>query len=291
MKPILHRSLVPGRRSAGLATPLLLILASSSLGFLGFRENPAAAGNRLYAEGRYQEATQKYGEALVDDPDSPILNFNMGGAHYKAGNYDEALASFGRAQDPNDPEHNARAAYNAANVHFRKAARLEAEKPQEALTAYAETLLAYRRVLGMNPKDADAKFNYEMTAKRLKDLQERLEKERQEQQNQEQQNEGQQDQQKQQDQEERHGEQEEQQPDGEQGQPQQGEEQSAAESPTQEQGAAEDGASEEPEHGGEQMSAGEASALLDAARNDELRPEDFIRRQHAGTLAQPARDW
>lgn len=286
----------------------LAVAAFFSCGFLGFAENPAAVGNQRYAEGKYDEAINKYGEALIDEPDSPVLNFNMGDAHYRAGNYDDALASFGRAHDAESAERQARVAYNAANVQYRKAAQLEAEKPQEALKAYAETLVSYRRVLAMNSNDVDAKFNYELTVKRLKDLKERLEKEQQEQQDQEQQEQqedqqqeqGEDQQQEQQDQQEQEqaqqnqGEEQEQQQDQQQEQQQGGEEKQ--EPPQEQQQAEEQQPSEEQQAqeaaaGEDEMSPGEAGALVDAARNDELRPEDFIRRQQAGALVQPAQDW
>jgi Ca-activated chloride channel family protein len=285
---------------------LLVLSAFFSYGFLGFAERPAAVGNELFAQGKYDEAVNKYGEALVDDPDSPVLNFNMGDAHYKAGNYTEALASFGRVQAVEDSEREARVTYNVGNVKFRLAASAEAEKPQEALKAYAEALVAYRRALGINSHDEDAKFNYELTVKRMKELQERIEKEKQEQQQQQEQQQDQQQQEQQEDQQQAENQQqqepgEQQEQPQEQAQPDQGEQQQQPEQQEQQQ-AQPQGEPGEPQdqeaqaqaaEGGEpgEMSEGEAGALVDAARNDELRPEDFIRQMQGGALAQPAQDW
>ncbi len=291
----------------------MAISAALSYGFLGFAERPAAVGNELFAQGKYDEAVQKYGEALVDDSDSPVLNFNMGDAHYKAGNYTQALASFGRVQAPTDSQREAYVAYNVGNVKFRMAAAAEAEKPQDGLKAYAEALAAYRRALGISPNDEDAKFNYELAARRLKELQERIEKEKQEQEQQQeeqQQDEQQQDQQQPQDQQQQdqaqqdqQQQQQQQQEEQKQEQQNQGEEQEQQERDQQEQQQAqqqsepkeqqEQQAQAEADEAGEkdEMSAGEAGTLVDAARNDELRPEDFIRRVQGGALAAPAQDW
>jgi tetratricopeptide (TPR) repeat protein len=57
-----------------------------------------AEGNRLFKQGKFDDAIGKYGEALVDNPDSPLLNFNMGDANYKAGKYAEAMASYSRVR-------------------------------------------------------------------------------------------------------------------------------------------------------------------------------------------------
>lgn len=278
---------------------LLALGAVFLSGFLGFEERPAAVGNELYSQGKYDEAVNKYGEALVDDPDSPALNFNMGDAHYKAGNYTEALASFGRVRAETDSAREERLAYNVGNVKFRTAAAAEAEQPQEALKIYAEALVAYRRAIGIDPNDNDAKFNYEFTVKRIEELKERIEKEQQEQEQQQDQqqpeNEEQQDQQQQQEQQQEGEQQEEQQQQKEQGgeQEEQREDQQAQQEQQGDQGEQEQQQAQAGEEGGEkdEMSEREASALVDAARNDELRPEDFIRQSQGGALAHPAQDW
>ena len=308
----------PQRRFAEL---LLALAALLSCGFLGFGERPAAVGNQLFSQGKYDEAINKYGEALVDDPDSAALNFNMGDAHYKAGNYSEALASFGRVHAATDSEREARVAYNVGNVKFRMAAALEAEKPQDALKAYAESLAAYRRALGIDARDEDAKLNYELTVKRIQELKDRIEKEKQQQQEQQdqqqdqqqeeqQQDQAQQDQQQDQQQEQQQEQQDEQQADDQQQQDQQKQDeeqqqqaqdqqqqqedqQQQAQQQQGEEGGAEgqEAQADEEEAGKDEMSKREAGALVDAARNDELRPEDFIRRAQGGALAQPSQDW
>jgi len=307
MKRAAHRSPRTDHRSPSAALVSLLLAASVSYGFLGFGARPAAVGNQLYAEGKYDEAVNKYGEALVDEPESPALNFNMGDAHYKAGNYTEALASFGRVRAPTESQQESRVAYNVGNVKFRQAASLEAEKPQDALKGYAEALVAYRRSLGIDPNDRDAKFNYEFTVKRMKDLKDRIEKEKQEQQQQQ----DQQDQQPQEDQEQdqqqaQDQQQQDQQQQGEQPEDQQQEQETKQDQGQEEQqqeekqqqgqqgeGEEQQAEAQEAEEGAEkdEMSKREASALVDAARNDELRPEDFIRQAQGGALAQPAQDW
>ena len=173
----------------------LLLSACLSVGWLSPTYDTIDAGNRLFKQGKYDEAIGKYGEVLVDDPDSPLLNYNMGAANYKAGKYSEAIASFGRVKaTEDDPKRLAKVAYNAGNAQCRLGAAAAAEKPQDALNAYAAALIAYRRALGIDPGDRDAKFNYELVTRKIAELKKKLE----EQQKQQDQQKEQQDQQEQQ---------------------------------------------------------------------------------------------
>ncbi len=282
----------------------LLLSACFSIGWLNPTRDKIDAGNRLFKQGKYDEAIGKYGELLVDDPDSPLLNYNMGAANYKAGKYSEAIASLARVKgSEDDPKRLARVAYNAGNAQYRLGTAAAAEKPQDALNAYAAALVAYRRALGIDPSDQDAKFNYELVTKAIADLKKKLEEQQQQEQPQDQQQ--QQDQQQgDEEQKEQQGEQEqEQQPDGQE-QEQAGEPEEKQDEPQEPQGAGEQQEQDNAEQAEQQqagdaqpsgekkekMSAEEAASLLDAAKNEEVRPEDFARKMKGG-VADAAQDW
>ena len=96
----------------------------------------------------------------------------MGTAHYKAGKYTQALSSFSRVQagsenSDKDSERTARTAYNMGNTQYKLGAQAEEQNPQAALAAYTDALALYRRALGADPTDQDAKFNYEFVTKRI----------------------------------------------------------------------------------------------------------------------------
>ena len=166
-----------------------LLLLSCALPCLAWTEIPrgqVVEGNRLFHAGKFTDATEHYGQALVDHPDSPVLNFNMGTAHYKAGKYTEALSSFSRVQPSSeDSERTAKTAYNTGNAHYKMGVHAEEQNPQAALAAYTAALASYRRALGADPTDQDAKFNYEFVTKKIEELQDKLENQQnqQEQQN------------------------------------------------------------------------------------------------------------
>ncbi len=269
--------------STRLRAGFTLLAAALCLGWMNPTRDRIAEANRLFKQGKFDDAIGTYGEALVDDPDSPLLNFNMGDANYKAGKYTEAINSFARAgAGDDDPKRVAKAAYNAGNAHYRLGAAAEATKPQDALQAYASALAAYRRALGADPAEQDAKFNYEFVSNKIDELKKKLE----EQQQQQEQQQGDQPQEQQQ-QEQQQAQQE----DGQEKQEQQAgdaEEQKDAER-QEEQAAPAAGASGEEQK--DEMSPQEAASLIDTAKNDELQPEEFARQVQGAAVAEPAQDW
>ncbi len=141
----------------------MLLLPAIATGQAGRRE--VAAGNRLYEEGRYDEAHEQYLEALREAPDSPIAPFNDGNALYRTEELERAMAAYTQASESEDPVVAAQAWYNLGNTLYRQ------QQLQPALEAYKEAL---RR----NPADADAKHNLEVTLEQLQQ-QEQQEQEQQ----------------------------------------------------------------------------------------------------------------
>ena len=112
---------------------LVLLLASTQVAWLDPHAR-AREGNRLYTEGKFDDAAAKYNEALVDDPDSPRLHFNLGDAQYRQGKFDEALKAFQQIPTTDDDKpRTSRVAYNAGNALYKLGAAAEGSKPQEAL--------------------------------------------------------------------------------------------------------------------------------------------------------------
>ena len=127
-------------------------------------------GNRNFSEGDYDKALELYREALEEDPDSPVIRFNLGDAHFKKEEMQDATDSFSQAMQSEDPEITSRAQYNLGNSLYRQG------KLQESLSAY-------REALKLAPGDRDAKHNLEFVLKQLQEQQ-------QQQKNQDQQDEG-----------------------------------------------------------------------------------------------------
>jgi len=252
----------------------------------------AREASQLYEKGDFDAATQKYNEALTDDPDSYLLQYNRGASLYRQDKFADAAAAFGRAPAA-DP---AEVAYNTANAKYRLGAAAAESDPQKALGLYAEALAAYRRAMGANPDDVDAKFNHELVERKLEELKKKLEEQKQDEQ---QEQEQEQDQQQQAEPQES-PKQQDQQSDQQAQQDEQRRQEEAAQRQQQQQADAEGEAAEQPQQpesamSGErregEMSEREARALLDAARDQEVSPEEIIERMQGAAVLEPSQDW
>ena len=260
----------PGTRA------LVVLGALACVGWTLDRHATVRNANERYDAGEYAEAAAGFREALIDQPDSGLIRFNLGDATYREGKYDEAAGSFDQVLSTSaegDPRR-ARAAYNKGNAKFRLGQDAEQANPQEALSLWADALVAYRQAMGADPADEDAKFNFELVQRKIDELHERMEQEQNEEQQQDEQQ--QQDQQQPQDQEQRQNQEQGQQQDQAEQQPE------PQEPPAGEQA---------PEESPEDLSQREAQALLDSLRDEEVDPEEIIDRLQGGVVAEPARDW
>jgi tetratricopeptide (TPR) repeat protein len=218
----------------------------------------ANEGNRLYGEGRYDEAHERYLEALRESPGSAVIRFNDGNALYQGAEFDRALEAYQDAAASGDPALLSDAWYNMGNVMYRQ---------QELPLA----LEAFKQALRLDPADIDAKHNLERV---LEQMQNPPQDESEDDQSQDDQNEDQKDQ---------NGEGED---DGDgpddQDQPQDPDDQ---EQDDQEQGEPPPGAQGQPP----QMSREEAERLLEAIQED----QDEVNRQPraAARGRRPRKDW
>ncbi|HHS12486.1 MAG TPA: tetratricopeptide repeat protein [bacterium] len=111
-------------------------------------------GNALYEKKRYDEAAEQYQDALIKNPASPVIRYNLGNVLYKKENYEKALEAYRQSLDFDDPLLRARAFYNLGNTLYRRG------KP-------AESIQAYEQALRLNPGDEDAKYNLEFVRNQL----------------------------------------------------------------------------------------------------------------------------
>ena len=104
-------------------------------------ENWFYKGNALVAQGKYNEALQRYDDAIYSDPYHFAAWTSKGNVLYAQGKYDEALQAYNKATDI---DQNSNIAWlNKGSVFA-------------ALGKYNEALQSYSRCIGINPKYAQA---------------------------------------------------------------------------------------------------------------------------------------
>ena len=137
-------------------------------------------GNRLYEEGLFPAAHEKYLEGLATAPESGLIRFNDGNALYKGEDYERAVEAYQRAIETDDAELAGSVWYNLGNAFYR----------QQQLE---ESLQAYKQALRLRPTDVDSKHNLERVLEQM----EQQEQEEEQQQEDGEQNEDEEDQQEQ----------------------------------------------------------------------------------------------
>jgi len=111
-------------------------------------------GNKLYNQGRYDEALSAYQKAQVEQPDLAELHYNVGNTLHHKEDYQGAAAETLQGLSKADPDLRARAYYNLGNSFYRQG-------------QFAEAVAAYKGALKLNPDDQDAKHNLELAQRRL----------------------------------------------------------------------------------------------------------------------------
>jgi tetratricopeptide (TPR) repeat protein len=215
-------------------------------------------GNEALNASDYKKALEYYHKAETQIPESPALDYNLAGALYHRGNYEETVERYQRALNTTDPNLEAQTQYNLGNTYYR-------------MQDYPKAIESFQEALKSNPDDMDAKFNLELARKMLKEHAKPEQQQNQDQQQQQEQKE--QDQQSQGDEEQEQEQQDSQQQQDQQNQQDQNKEQKQQSKPDE-----------------KKMSKEDAERILNALRDDEQDIQDKIKRQVAlGTYK--GKDW
>ncbi len=115
-------------------------------------------GNRLFEQGKYQEAEKAYIDAQGDAPGKSELLYNLGNTLLKQKKYDQALQALRQAIGKGDKGLQAKAWFNSGDALFDKA-------------DYQDAAQAFIQALRINPGDRDAKQNLELALKKMQEQQ------------------------------------------------------------------------------------------------------------------------
>ena len=130
-------------------TILLLITVASAR---------AETASRLYEQGKYAEALERYRKAAEKEVENWPLFYDLGAAAYKAGRPDEAAKGVRARARLEGWTLQAKALYNLGNSYFRLGEAAERQSPEQALPQYQHSLKGYEDSLAIDPYDEDAKY-------------------------------------------------------------------------------------------------------------------------------------
>jgi|GEM_PF-661765 len=153
-----HDPMISFSRNTNFARMLILLSALATNLIFADVGASMRKGNQLYRQEKYEDAFQKYQEALVQEPDNPKIHYNIARALYKMEKYDEAISEFEMGLLEKDKLFQSKVLYNVGNCQFRKG-QLDA-----AIESYKMSLLT-------NHKDMDAKQNLEFCLRLKEQLQ------------------------------------------------------------------------------------------------------------------------
>jgi tetratricopeptide (TPR) repeat protein len=133
-----------------------LIAIASNLHAQGKGRAKVAEGNQLFTAGKYDEANNAYRDAQLDNPTSPVIDYNIANTLYEKKNYEEAIKLYDKlTKNTDDPVLQKQAYFNLGNTLYR-------------LHKLPESILAYKEALKIDPNDEDAKYNLEYVRAKLK---------------------------------------------------------------------------------------------------------------------------
>ena len=220
-------------------------------------------GNKLYKDGKYNDAEINYRKSLEENPDYYKAKFNLGDALYKQENFEEAARQF-LTVDPKDldKETKAKVYHNLGN------SLLQSKKLKESIEAY-------KLALKNNPGDMDTKYNLEYARKMLKQQQEQQQNQNQ---NKDQQDQNQQEQQQQQNQnQEQQNKQQQQQ--NQQNQEQQNKQQQQQQSQQEQQQQKQNQQQQQQQAKKDTISKEDAERILRALKNEEQKVLEKLKKQ------------
>ncbi|MBF0489964.1 MAG: tetratricopeptide repeat protein [Candidatus Omnitrophica bacterium] len=129
--------------------------------------------NELFKKKQWDSAIDLYLNALEHTQNADIVQYDLGAAFYKKGNYDQAIEHLKKAESDKNKRLSQKAAYNLGNAQYKKGLSLEDQKIDEAITSLQKSTEEYTKALSLNSKDQDADYNRKVVEKELERLKEK----------------------------------------------------------------------------------------------------------------------
>jgi Ca-activated chloride channel family protein len=136
---------------------------------------------RAYHAGKFKQSADEYGRALARAPNDVKLQYNLGVAAYKSGEYAKAGDALGRSLHADRLDLQENAYYDLGNVLFRVGQETVAKQPEQTTEKWKKSIASYESALKLNPKDQDAIYNRDLVKRKLAALEQQQQKQKDEQ--------------------------------------------------------------------------------------------------------------
>jgi Ca-activated chloride channel family protein len=171
-RPVRRRKVVVAPVGAAALMFCGLMLAGS------LRAATADVAERDYKSGKYQDAAQKYREAIESQPTRRDLQYDRGDAAYRAGDFTEAEDAYRQALETPNLNLQENTYYNLGNAQFKDGEALQKADSKKTRALLEQAVHSYESALKL--KDApDTKHNYEVVKKKLEELKQQQQQEQQ----------------------------------------------------------------------------------------------------------------
>ena len=118
-------------------------------------DTTARQGVAHYNLEEFEQASNKFLESQVQNPDHPEVAYNLGNSDYRLEKYEAALESYAKTiAETTDPALQQKSLYNSGNAWYQ-------------MGDLDRAIGYYLKALELDPSDVDSKFNLEFTRKRL----------------------------------------------------------------------------------------------------------------------------
>jgi Ca-activated chloride channel homolog len=144
--------------------------------------------NELFKKKQWDDAIDGYLTALEYNQNPHIVQYNLGSAYYKKGNYDQSIKHLEKSISDKNKKLSADAHYNIGNALYKKGRSLENKDIDKAIESLQKSIESYEKTSHLNPKDQDAPFNQKLAQKELERLKKKKEEKKKEEKKKEQDN-------------------------------------------------------------------------------------------------------
>jgi len=161
---------------------VLLVVVIMQAAFADSARVSTSQGNKLYKQGNFNEAINKYDQALVEAPQALEPKFNKANSYYRLDDLSKAMDLYRQvAAESKDMKLVAKAKYNLGNSYFQQGSKQRDSNLQKAIEDLETAIGSWRSVLDIEPENKKAAKNIEVARLIIKDMIDQLNKQKQQQ--------------------------------------------------------------------------------------------------------------